>query len=77
MYKTISPAGIKQQINDDSFLHICHPAAELSFRIAENERRKAYNAEQRSEFENYVEEERDGECARKLLSIVHRKISQL
>ncbi|XP_075867848.1 upper zone of growth plate and cartilage matrix associated a isoform X3 [Nelusetta ayraudi] len=38
--------------------------AELRFRLAENERRKAYNAEQRSEFENYVEEERDEQSER-------------
>lgn len=49
-------------------------AAEMRFRLAENERRKAYNAEQRSEFENYVEEERDGESAVKLPIIVHRTI---
>lgn len=36
------------------------PPAEQRVRLAVNERRREYNEEQRDEYENYVEEERDG-----------------
>lgn len=36
------------------------PTAEQRVRLSANERLKEYNEEQRNEFENYVEEERDG-----------------
>lgn len=35
--------------------------AEQRDRLSANERRREYNEEQRNEYENYAEEERDGE----------------
>lgn len=43
-----------------ALLSLLLSAAEQRVRLSANERRREYNEEQRNEYENYVEEERDG-----------------
>lgn len=45
------------------------PTAEQRVRVSADERRREYNEERRNEFENYVEEERDGKTGIKRISV--------